>query len=320
MAGCGPTVPGTYPHSCPGCGSPAGRGRAPGNPVRGNAHSALARDGRNIKIFGCSKTSACIKRKDSGSGVPLSNKLSYVEVVRILRKNISVAFNFSSDSEKKHGDVKRWLGWTVSTNSLREGAIYTHESLKVQVTWPILSHWDVVSSIRGKDSSLEVSRAFAQSSCIAERTQGSHSRMSCQRNCRASEGCCYRGCKVLSTFQWSDEKSEANYTNIYRHSSLRTSAIEASTRASGDVNGVKWSCSPFFGLPTKSTMAKGKRLVFVTNNSTKSRKQYGKKFEMLGLTVGEEEIFASSFAAAAYLKSVDFPQEKKVWIIHLLTV
>lgn len=31
----------------------------------------------------------------------------------------------------------------------------------------------------------------------------------------------------------------------------------------------------------------GKRLVFVTNNSTKSRKQYGKKFESLGLDVSE---------------------------------
>jgi hypothetical protein len=31
----------------------------------------------------------------------------------------------------------------------------------------------------------------------------------------------------------------------------------------------------------------GKRLVFVTNNSTKSRKQYGKKFETLGLDVSE---------------------------------
>lgn len=84
----------------------------------------------------------------------------------------------------------------------------------------------------------------------------------------------------------------------------------------------------------------GKRLVFVTNNSTKSRKQYGKKFETLGLSVSEvssssyfyllwrwnfvvsvtlsawkhfqEEIFASSFAAAAYLKSIDFPKDKKV--------
>jgi hypothetical protein len=36
-----------------------------------------------------------------------------------------------------------------------------------------------------------------------------------------------------------------------------------------------------------SWIAQGKRLVFVTNNSTKSRKQYGKKFETLGLSVSE---------------------------------
>nr|ACG47181.1 4-nitrophenylphosphatase [Zea mays] len=61
--------------------------------------------------------------------------------------------------------------------------------------------------------------------------------------------------------------------------------------------------------------SKGKRLVFVTNNSTKSRKQYGRKFETLGLSVDEEEIFASSFAAAAYLQSIDFPKDKKVYVI-----
>jgi len=42
--------------------------------------------------------------------------------------------------------------------------------------------------------------------------------------------------------------------------------------------------------------------VFVTNNSTKSRKQYGKKFESLGLSVTEEEIFASSFAGRRVLQ------------------
>ncbi|XP_057471434.1 phosphoglycolate phosphatase 1A, chloroplastic-like isoform X2 [Actinidia eriantha] len=61
--------------------------------------------------------------------------------------------------------------------------------------------------------------------------------------------------------------------------------------------------------------SKGKRLVFVTNNSTKSRKQYGKKFETLGLNVSEEEIFVSSFAAATYLKSIDFPKDKKIYVI-----
>lgn len=85
-----------------------------------------------------------------------------------------------------------------------------------------------------------------------------------------------------------------------------------------DCDGVIWKGDTLIdGVPETLDMlrAKGKRLVFVTNNSTKSRKQYGKKFETLGLTVGEEEIFASSFAAAAYLKSIDFPQEKKVYVI-----
>jgi phosphoglycolate phosphatase len=68
------------------------------------------------------------------------------------------------------------------------------------------------------------------------------------------------------------------------------------------------------GVPETLDMlhAMGKRLVFVTNNSTKSRKQYAKKFASLGLNVAKEEIFASSFAAAAYLKSVNFPSNKKV--------
>ena len=44
----------------------------------------------------------------------------------------------------------------------------------------------------------------------------------------------------------------------------------------------------------------GKKIFFVTNNSTKSRKGYKGKFESLGLNVEPEEIFSSSFAAAAY--------------------
>ncbi|KAK1310005.1 Phosphoglycolate phosphatase 2 [Acorus calamus] len=61
--------------------------------------------------------------------------------------------------------------------------------------------------------------------------------------------------------------------------------------------------------------SKGKKIVFVTNNSMKSRKQYASKFCKLGLEVNEEEIFSSSFAAAMYLKLNSFPQEKKVYVI-----
>lgn len=85
-----------------------------------------------------------------------------------------------------------------------------------------------------------------------------------------------------------------------------------------DCDGVIWKGDSLIeGVPETLDMlrSKGKRLVFVTNNSTKSRKQYGKKFETLGLNVSEEEIFASSFAAAAYLKSIDFPKDKKVYVV-----
>uniref|UniRef100_A0A7I4ATF6 phosphoglycolate phosphatase n=1 Tax=Physcomitrium patens TaxID=3218 RepID=A0A7I4ATF6_PHYPA len=85
-----------------------------------------------------------------------------------------------------------------------------------------------------------------------------------------------------------------------------------------DCDGVIWKGDSLIeGVPETLDMLRsmGKRLVFVTNNSTKSRKQYGKKFESLGLSVSEEEIFASSFAAAAYLKSIKFPSDKKVYII-----
>ncbi|XP_057818268.2 phosphoglycolate phosphatase 1A, chloroplastic isoform X1 [Cryptomeria japonica] len=85
-----------------------------------------------------------------------------------------------------------------------------------------------------------------------------------------------------------------------------------------DCDGVIWKGETLIdGVPETLDMlrSRGKSLVFMTNNSTKSRKQYRKKFEALGLTVQEEEIFPSSFAAAAYLKSIDFPQEKKVYVI-----
>lgn len=60
------------------------------------------------------------------------------------------------------------------------------------------------------------------------------------------------------------------------------------------------------------SMEQGKQLFFVTNNSTKSRKGYLGKFTKLGLNISAEEIYSSSYAAAAYLESISFPQDKKV--------
>lgn len=60
----------------------------------------------------------------------------------------------------------------------------------------------------------------------------------------------------------------------------------------------------------------GKRLIFVTNNSTKSRQQYTKKFEKFGIHVSKEEIFGSAYSAAVYLqKVVKFPKDKKVLVV-----
>jgi 4-nitrophenyl phosphatase/phosphoglycolate phosphatase len=57
-------------------------------------------------------------------------------------------------------------------------------------------------------------------------------------------------------------------------------------------------------------------MFFVTNNSTKSRAGYKGKFTSLGLNVQAEEIFSSSFAAAAYLEQTRFKQTgKKVYVI-----
>ncbi|KAF3451903.1 hypothetical protein FNV43_RR07999 [Rhamnella rubrinervis] len=61
--------------------------------------------------------------------------------------------------------------------------------------------------------------------------------------------------------------------------------------------------------------SKEKKLAFITNNSTKSRRQNAEKFCSLGISVTEDEIFTSSFAAAMFLKVNNFPQDKKVYVI-----
>jgi phosphoglycolate/pyridoxal phosphate phosphatase family enzyme len=87
-----------------------------------------------------------------------------------------------------------------------------------------------------------------------------------------------------------------------------------------DCDGVIWKGDAIIpGVPETLDMLKeaGKRLIFVTNNSTKSRAGYLKKFHGLGLTQVEAEmIFSSSFAAAAYLEYTKFKESgKKVYIV-----
>jgi 4-nitrophenyl phosphatase len=59
-----------------------------------------------------------------------------------------------------------------------------------------------------------------------------------------------------------------------------------------------------------------KQVIFVTNNSMKSRHAYVQKFIKLGIQASEEEIFGSSYASAIYIARVlKLPKEKKVYIL-----
>lgn len=86
-----------------------------------------------------------------------------------------------------------------------------------------------------------------------------------------------------------------------------------------DCDGVIWRGDSLIdGIPETldKLRALGKKMFFVTNNSTKSRAGYKKKFDSLGLNIPPEEIFSSSFAAAAYLEQSKFKESgKKVYII-----
>ena len=60
----------------------------------------------------------------------------------------------------------------------------------------------------------------------------------------------------------------------------------------------------------------GKQTIYVTNNSTKSRREYVKKFASLGITAREDQIFGSAYSSALYVR--DFlklePGRDKVWV------
>jgi len=63
---------------------------------------------------------------------------------------------------------------------------------------------------------------------------------------------------------------------------------------------------------------RNKRVVFVTNNATKSRKTYKSKFDQLGVQAHVDEIYGSAYTAAVYLSSViKLPKTKKVYVIGM---
>lgn len=58
----------------------------------------------------------------------------------------------------------------------------------------------------------------------------------------------------------------------------------------------------------------GKKVFFVTNNSTKTRKMYADKMALMGFNATEEEVFGTAYCSAMYLKSV-CKLEGKVYLI-----
>jgi len=61
-----------------------------------------------------------------------------------------------------------------------------------------------------------------------------------------------------------------------------------------------------------------KKVLFVTNNTTKSRKSYKGKFDQLGVEAHVDEIYGSAYAAAVYISSViSLPKDKKVYVIGM---
>ncbi|KAF9304385.1 hypothetical protein BGZ74_001686 [Mortierella antarctica] len=86
-----------------------------------------------------------------------------------------------------------------------------------------------------------------------------------------------------------------------------------------DLDGVLWHGSHVLDgvVDTVDFLRKnGKRLVFVTNNSTLSRANLVKKFERLGIQASEKDIFSSAFATAVYLRNIlNFPADKRVYVV-----
>lgn len=84
-----------------------------------------------------------------------------------------------------------------------------------------------------------------------------------------------------------------------------------------DCDGVIWRGDQAIpGAPQVINLLKerGKRVFFVTNNSTKTRKMYAEKMSSLGFNVSEEEIFGTAYCCAMYLKTV-CKLEGKVYLI-----
>lgn len=88
-----------------------------------------------------------------------------------------------------------------------------------------------------------------------------------------------------------------------------------------DCDGVLWAGTE--ALPGAASFihklrALGKRVLFVSNNASKSRRTLLSKIKEMGIDGNENEVFSSAYATAAYLKNVlKFPADRKAYLIGM---
>ncbi|KAL9613516.1 MAG: hypothetical protein Q9167_001958 [Letrouitia subvulpina] len=87
-----------------------------------------------------------------------------------------------------------------------------------------------------------------------------------------------------------------------------------------DCDGVLWSGDHLFEGTVKTLemlRSKGKQIVFVTNNSTKSRADYKSKLESMGIPASVDEVFGSSYSAAIYISRILSlpPHQRAVFVL-----
>ncbi|KAN0114944.1 4-nitrophenylphosphatase-like protein [Hyaloscypha variabilis] len=87
-----------------------------------------------------------------------------------------------------------------------------------------------------------------------------------------------------------------------------------------DCDGVLWSGDNLFPGTVETLellRSKGKQVVFVTNNSTKSRADYQKKLTSMGIPSSVDEIFASAYSSAIYISRILKvpPPRNKVYVL-----
>eukprot|EP00092_Neocalanus_flemingeri_P070340 GFUD01086320.1.p1 GENE.GFUD01086320.1~~GFUD01086320.1.p1 ORF type:complete len:357 (+),score=63.24 GFUD01086320.1:44-1114(+) len=85
-----------------------------------------------------------------------------------------------------------------------------------------------------------------------------------------------------------------------------------------DCDGVLWVGAD--AIPGSPDMIKrfrdlGKRVFYVTNNSTKHRREYKTKVDKLGFGGDLDEIVGTAYLAAAYLEQVGFDKNKLVYVV-----